>query len=68
MTAVKDEQHLLSDCPFYSNVRGQHFSLFGRPFLGKKATGQLASCNLLNCRMSAILTAESTFVAGTKAL
>ena len=26
--AVEDEQHLLFDCPFYSIIRGQHFSLF----------------------------------------
>ena len=26
--AVEDEQHFLFDCPFYSIIRGQHFSLF----------------------------------------
>ena len=29
MQAVEDEQHFLFDCPFYSIIRGQHFSLFG---------------------------------------
>ncbi len=29
MQALEDEQHLLFDCPFYSIIRGQHFSLFG---------------------------------------
>ncbi len=29
MQAVEDEQHFLLDCPFYSIIRGQHFSLFG---------------------------------------
>jgi len=29
MQAVEDEQHFLFDCPFYSLVTGQHFSLFG---------------------------------------
>ncbi len=29
MQAVEDEQHFLFDCPFYSFIRGQHFSLFG---------------------------------------
>ena len=29
MQAVEDEQHFLFDCPFYSIIRGQHFSLLG---------------------------------------
>jgi len=29
MQAVEDEQHFLFDCPVYSIIRGQHFSLFG---------------------------------------
>ena len=29
MQAIEDEQHFLFDCPFYSIIRGQHFSLFG---------------------------------------
>ena len=29
MQAVEDEQHFLLDCPLYSIIRGQHFSLFG---------------------------------------
>ncbi len=29
MQAVEDEQHFLFDCPIYSIIRGQHFSLFG---------------------------------------
>ena len=29
MQAVEDEQHFLFDCPFYSIISGQHFSLFG---------------------------------------
>ncbi len=29
MQAVEDEQHFLFDCPFYSIIRGQHFSLVG---------------------------------------
>ena len=29
MQAVEDEQHVLFDCPFYSIIRGQQFSLFG---------------------------------------
>ncbi len=29
MQAVEDEQHFPFDCPFYSIIRGQHFSLFG---------------------------------------
>ena len=29
MQAVEDEQHFLFDCPFYSIIRGQHFSSFG---------------------------------------
>ena len=32
MQAVEDEQHFLFDCPFYSVIRGQHFSLFGSAF------------------------------------
>ena len=29
MQAVEDEQHFLFECPLYSIIRGQHFSLFG---------------------------------------
>ncbi len=29
MQAVEDEQHFLFDCPFYSIIRGQHFSVLG---------------------------------------
>ena len=32
MQAVEDEQHFLFDRPFYSVIRGQHFSLFGSAF------------------------------------
>ena len=28
--SVEDEQHFLFDCPFYSIIRGQHYSLFCR--------------------------------------